>query len=51
VDVSGAIDVLLAAGFVAATDEETGEKVLLHEQNAVGTDKARYVRSRLQDLL
>ena len=47
--VAGAVEVLVAAGF--EPEEQDGESVLVHAQTAENTDKARYVVSRLKELL
>ena len=49
VSVNGAVQVLVAAGF--EPEEQDGESVLVHAQTAENTDKARYVISRLKELL
>ena len=46
---NGAVQVLVAAGF--EPEEQDGESVLVHAQTAENTDKARYVISRLKELL
>ena len=47
--VKGAVEVLEAAGF--HPEEHEGESVLVHAETAQNTDKARYVLSRLRELL
>lgn len=49
VTVKGAVEVLEAAGFHA--EEQSGESLLVHAESAQNTDKARYVLSRLMELL